>query len=274
MVIVCLVIIVSCSTLAPKMGSLVLRDNGKELFSESARWDKNTKFVIVSSHYNEDLSWLKRSPYPVVVCSKSLTPAALAFDTRCSTTVNKGFEASAYLRFIVEYYNRLPQNVVFIHGHEKDWHQNLDILKAIECADMETYGFVSINNSLMLDDARWGEPIVRDWYDGATKKLWEDVLKPVLGFDLPPHSMRIDCCAQFVVSRNRIKRLSRDVYRSLLQYILDSSENDKSIAIAFEYTWHAIFGEPVNIDVSSEKEYLKTRFSKCRAEEVMSSPRK
>jgi hypothetical protein len=33
------------------------------------------------------------------------------------TVRNKGNEAMAYLQFIIDYYDRLPQSMVFLHGH-------------------------------------------------------------------------------------------------------------------------------------------------------------
>lgn len=33
------------------------------------------------------------------------------------TVKNKGNEAMAYLQFIVDYYDRLPASIVFLHGH-------------------------------------------------------------------------------------------------------------------------------------------------------------
>ena len=121
-----------------------------EHFTEPKTWNRDTDYVIVSSHFNEDLGWLKRSPYPVVVCSKLHSDAALPIDQKCSSPINKGKEVTAYLKFIIEYYDDLPKNVAFIHGHEKAWHQHLDIFDAIKCADARKYGFVSLNNCFSL----------------------------------------------------------------------------------------------------------------------------
>ena len=33
------------------------------------------------------------------------------------TMTNKGNEASAYLQFILDYWGRLPESIVFMHGH-------------------------------------------------------------------------------------------------------------------------------------------------------------
>jgi hypothetical protein len=85
---------------------------------------KKSNLVIVTAHYNEDLEWLKKSRHPVVLCDKpgakssSFTP-----DKSCTLNVNRGREASSFLKYIVENYDRLPERIAFIHGHEETWHQ-------------------------------------------------------------------------------------------------------------------------------------------------------
>ena len=34
-----------------------------------------------------------------------------------ATVADKGNEAMAYLQFIIDYYDNLPQSIVFMHGH-------------------------------------------------------------------------------------------------------------------------------------------------------------
>lgn len=34
-----------------------------------------------------------------------------------ATVANKGNEAMAYLQFIIDYYDRLPESIAFVHGH-------------------------------------------------------------------------------------------------------------------------------------------------------------
>ena len=95
-------------------------------------WDSNTELVIVSAHYNEDLEWLKKAPVPVVVCGKEGEKDAAIPSNRKCKTINEGNEASSYIKFIIEYYDNLPQYVLFIHGHETSPHQTRDIYNEIE----------------------------------------------------------------------------------------------------------------------------------------------
>ena len=114
-------------------------------------WDSNTELIIVTSHFTEDLEWLKQSKYPVVVCSKvGAHIPAIPADTKCIIP-NIGNEASSYLKFIITYYDNLPEHVAFIHGHETSWHQSVDILKAINGSLFFNYEYCSIFISSVID---------------------------------------------------------------------------------------------------------------------------
>jgi hypothetical protein len=63
--------------------------------------------LIVTNHFNEDLSWIKDSPYPVIVCSKSgkkykdHDPNHYS-DEKCSTK-NKGREVFPFISLNVAF---------------------------------------------------------------------------------------------------------------------------------------------------------------------------
>jgi len=207
-------------------------------FDIAPDFQPDADLVIVTSHYEEDLAWLQKSDYPTVVCSKKL-PSPL-----CPVTANKGFEASSLLAFIVHNYARLPAHVAFLHGHEKAWHQKLDIMKAISCADYKQHGFISLNSNWCSDfmglteNGCWG----RERH--LLEAHWDELFRPFLNRDPPPRIIT-DCCAQFIVSRERILRLPLEAYRTWLSFLMrDSEPKDKLKAIVFESMWAIIFGEP------------------------------
>ena len=76
---------------------------------------------VVTSHYKEDLEWLRKVRRPIVVIDKEgADPTCFTPDT---IIPNQGREASSYLRYIIDHYDRLPKWIAFIHGHETAWHQ-------------------------------------------------------------------------------------------------------------------------------------------------------
>jgi hypothetical protein len=79
------------------------------------------------------------------------------------------------------------------------------------------------------------------------KKIWEKLFLDEFGE--MPSELYDKCCAQFLVSRNRIRLRSKKFYINLLNYILyeDKYEPDEKICFMgyiLEYLWHYIFGEP------------------------------
>ena len=68
-------------------------------------------------HLAQDTSWLDvyLSEVPHVVYHNG--DAAETAGAQHATLLNKGTEAMGYLQFIVDYYDRLPATVLFIHGH-------------------------------------------------------------------------------------------------------------------------------------------------------------
>lgn len=67
--------------------------------------------------YEEDVSWMATHLQGVI--------PFIVYNTKDSTAthytdVHKGNEAAAYLQFIVDYYDCLPQVMAFIHAHRRD----------------------------------------------------------------------------------------------------------------------------------------------------------
>ena len=219
------------------------------------KWNSNTDIIIVSSHFNENLSWLRKSPYPVVVCSKkgANTPE-ISIDPKCTMSFNKGKEYTSYIKFIIEYYDNLPEFVVFLHGHENAWHQNLRILDAIRCAKKRKYGYISLNNCV-IQKLEWSTG--NKGYD-MLASLWEKDFKPYLNMDMPEYFYH-DCCAQFIVSRERIRLRSKAAYKHWYNLVFQI-KNDYHLALAFEMVWPVIFGEESDIRVERDQ-YKPSRFS-------------
>lgn len=65
----------------------------------------------------QDTSWLDvyLSDIPHIVYQ--VDDLAFTMGAQHRTVMNKGNEAMAYLQFIIDYYDRLPASIVFLHGH-------------------------------------------------------------------------------------------------------------------------------------------------------------
>eukprot|EP00240_Pyramimonas_obovata_P014719 CAMPEP_0118955596 /NCGR_PEP_ID=MMETSP1169-20130426/60240_1 /TAXON_ID=36882 /ORGANISM="Pyramimonas obovata, Strain CCMP722" /LENGTH=218 /DNA_ID=CAMNT_0006903481 /DNA_START=92 /DNA_END=745 /DNA_ORIENTATION=- len=122
---------------------------------------KVTDVLVVAAHYQEDVMWLQKvTPYKhVVYTHREMTVRKENSNLKGTHRVpNKGREASAYLKYIVDSYSNLPPIIAFIHGHRSSWHHKdmADTLQYVGNAPRWTY--------MSLNDATKG--------GGGFKKGW------------------------------------------------------------------------------------------------------
>ncbi|KAK4540501.1 hypothetical protein LTR36_009139 [Oleoguttula mirabilis] len=201
---------------------------------------------------------------------------------------NRGHEAMAYLTFIVDNYEEFPTaGAVFVHGSRWAWHNdaqdydNAALLAALNVpAALEPMGY----HNLRCD---WSASTCAPNYGPAQGSLetslnarlqpWDaravsdaalsQALTSLFGGDDPAGSgrtllgrgdkLRAQCCAQFVVSRQRVWQHSREEYVALRQWLLDGSSDriskedaqaryvapadDRIAGRILSYIWHIIF---------------------------------
>jgi hypothetical protein len=188
---------------------------------------RQSDIVIVTSHWKEDLTWLKtQSRFKVVLIDhEGARPPAL---TSSAIIPNKGREASSYLRYIIDNYDTLPEHIAFIHGHEKAWHHKFEgsLLDRIRRAD-----YLPLNGYWTDTDTQHPEKIKKHWH----------VIEPWVG-PKPPMNGYTDGGAQFVVSRRRVHRHPKGAYEHWYN-VITTSEEHFDMGVMFEYAWHYIMGE-------------------------------
>lgn len=187
---------------------------------------------------------------------------------------NVGDEATAYLRYLVDQYNALPEVVVFSHGHQSSQrHARFDMAELLKClcTDAEPAGepagaggaaasasrgepggparaYRSLNSGIS------GEPMCfrmegevqkgarRDRLDeprGIIRKHWATYFAPFFGAT-PPAVFCMDCCAQFLVSRDEVRAHPREMYEALLTGVLSRNVT----GLEMEIFWRLLFVGP------------------------------
>lgn len=151
--------------------------------------------------------------------------------------LNKGNEASGYLKYIIDHYDAMPEYVVFIHDHEYSWHHQGNIVHRIQERIGHKTKFENLNSFLWTKDTIEWFPEIRVWYARYLKtevgsiKQYGDFMTGHLG------------CAQFIVHRDKIQRISLSCYVSLYYWILNTNIPDYYSGRFLEYTWHLMWGE-------------------------------
>jgi hypothetical protein len=218
-------------------------------------WRSDTRLLLVVAHWEGDLGWLRsQDSYPYVVAEK------MSDDPICGVPLNKGGEASSYLKFILNNWDDLPRNIAFLDDHEWSWHQPFDKIKKVRALKFNSdAGFIPLNR-LRIDTAEE----FRSWRYSLFKPVWDGVVRPHLGMACPRRIVG-DGSSQFLVSRARIRARPYGLYDDLYRYAIGTrrwpgDENWRDAAgypytpggkpgswqggvYFLEWIWHIIFGE-------------------------------
>jgi len=206
------------------------------------------QLIVVTTSYGVPprypLEWIDSQPWPVFISTKEG-----GFGFASEPWGNVGQEIASYVRFILMFWDHLPENVAFVHGHEKTWHQEgyrMSYMLRHLC--LGKFQYASLN---AYESDAWRPRKGSRSYFNIIKRYWK-LVEPYLG-DIPKTGFKEKCCAQFVVSRERIKRRPRALYEMILKQMTDRRKNynraphGKNIGwdlIHFwESIWHYIFGE-------------------------------
>jgi len=196
---------------------------------------------LVIAHYNCNIDWIQNinTSYTIYLYSKTIPSQEFILNNKIAYIVhqelNKGNEASAYLQYIIDKYDSLPEYVLFVHDHETSWHHEGSIINIINSykganyINLNKYGTESLYEKFLSDGVLWK---VDDYMDSAQS-----------AFENPPHIMKLDynSCAQFAVSRKVIRSRSKEFYKRALQYIIDTSKSTEHNSRVLEYYWRWIF---------------------------------
>ena len=200
-------------------------------------------YDVVVSTFKKNTNWTNKfdnTRYNVIKYTKNIH----AQPSPTNLTVNKGHEASTYLKHIVENYDSLTEKTVFLHDDEYSWHHSGSIVRLVKTHIGRTDYFNL--NSFVLGS------ILRNKHSPI---MFEQYYKPYLEPYLGPHEPLGDWtvgkkgCAQYIVHKKHILNKPKVMYEDLLEWILTSRYGEsvqcRNIEAKFmEWTWDVIFLTP------------------------------
>ncbi|KAI9742913.1 MAG: hypothetical protein M1818_003642 [Claussenomyces sp. TS43310] len=237
-----------------------------------------------------DSSWLNALANLYHLCVYTADAPADTNSMHLQVPANRGHEAMAYLTFLIDNYAHIPAaGVVFVHGSRWAWHNdapdydNAALLAALNIsAALAPWGYHnlrcdwslstcplslppqgSLETTVQAVMAPWDARAVSDaalpaalaaLFGGNAYAVAESGGRLLLGRS---DAVRAQCCAQFVVARDRIWQHSRDEYVALRQWLLDGSDSsgtdenfqnsnaapgdDRVAGRILSYVWHILF---------------------------------
>jgi hypothetical protein len=205
--------------------------------------------IVIPKTEKEDISWMAAEiPDAPLVVYEVDKP-----NPEHKIPKNKGREAMVYLSYIIDHYDDLPDTVMFMHAHRHAWHNNqlmgLDAAEMVKRINHERIARMGYMNVRCHHDPGCPDWIHMDRPGGDfdffhkpeeiywRRNIWEEIHP---GAPIPPSISGI-CCAQFAVSRQRIREVPIQRFKHYRQWLLTTGMDDQFSGRVFEYIWHYIF---------------------------------
>ena len=175
--------------------SSVQEEPEKSQVSQPINWTKDTPYLVIVNYYDHDISWAKSLKFPHIVYYKE-KPEQEPFSAS-----NKAKSETNLLKFISDFYDDLPKNVIIVHQYEKKFYHKGSLLDILNDPEFETkynnsktLGFWNFNTQVLGNiNYQVGRMIESKW--------WPECMEPYFG----PIDGYIDFtngkngCAQFVL---------------------------------------------------------------------------
>lgn len=190
-------------------------------------WNSETEFLVIVNYYDYDVSWAERLKFPHVIYYKDHP------DKEPFSAANKAKSETNLLKFISDFYDQLPRNVIIVHQYEfKGSHEGslVDILNDPEFKSKYeaslTPGFWSFNKYVMPGISNELPTIKKSGW-------WEECMQPYFGNIEGYGNYAADNkgAAQFVVSRDRIRSLPVEFYRNMYDWLVTKTLDEPNTGI-------------------------------------------
>lgn len=219
--------------------------------------------VVVASQANEDATWIGEAfptweqniyrvddPHAPLTVPKNKGRESMVYLTyvTCLTSAGrKRTDASAY-SYIIDNYDKLPDNVLFIHPNRYQWHNDdpdydgLPMLRHFQLPYLEEQGYVNIRCAWSLGCPAEIKPLAEEGehreavhaggdYKKAFQTLFPD--KEV------PKEVGVSCCAQFAATKEKIRERKREEYVRYREWLMGTDLADSISGRVLEYSWHS-----------------------------------
>ena len=243
--------------------TLPYRDDGRKLQANSGVKLRRTA-IVVASQRSEDATWLEKyfprweqniyrvdNPDAPLTVPKNKGRESMVYLT-CAHPKNYQTQARAnvYGSYIIDNYDNLPDNVLFIHPNRYQWHNDdpdydgLPMLRHFQIPYLEKEGYVNIRCAWSLGCPNEIKPLQEEGehreavHAGGDYKKAFQALFPELEV---PKAVGVSCCAQFAATREKIRERKREDYVRYRDWLIKTELDDSISGRVFEYSWHSKF---------------------------------
>ncbi|KAI0487755.1 hypothetical protein F4859DRAFT_510323 [Xylaria cf. heliscus] len=217
---------------------------------EQKKPDDRELELVVASVQAEDTSWFHTH---LPDWHKNIY---IADDPHAPLTVprNKGREAMVYLTYLIDRYDDLPQNVLFVHASRFAWHNDdpdydaLPTLRHFRLPHLRANGYVNLRCVWVIGCPGEIRPILDASQKPEpgkvhAKHIYKEAFEQLLPEVPVPDIVAVSCCSQFGVTRETIRSRPLADYIRYRDWLLATPLDDALNGRVFEFAWHIIFGK-------------------------------
>lgn len=159
--------------------------------------------------------------------------------------VNKGNEASVYLKYIIDHYDELSDFTFFIHDEEFSWHHSGSIINKYKEAVNSYRYYYNVNdkcfwnrkNIIINDHGKQIYNLFLNWYN--------QFLDEYIPFSKIPNNTDFlygyRGSAQFLVHKRLITNFPKEFYINLYDWIINTDIPNYFSGRFLEWTWHVMW---------------------------------
>lgn len=192
------------------------------------QWNADTEYLVLVNHFDGDVSWAQRLSFAYVLYYKDRP------DKEPFNAPNRGRDECNLIKFIMDFYDVLPKNVITVHQyeHKKKTHEGslVNILNDSQFTkryqESLTPGFWNFNNYI-VPNIKGELEIMKQ------SKWWDDCMMEYFGNieGYGDFAAGKKGAAQFVVSRDRILSLPLKFYQNMYNWLITKSLVEPPTAI-------------------------------------------
>lgn len=198
------------------------------------------KINVVVSRYNKSTEFIKKIENIKIdnIHINCYVYDKLNSQNPFNIPVNKGNEASVYLKYIIDFYDDLPDFTFFIHDEEFSWHHSGSIIDKLKESIESKKQFYNVNdkciwNKKHLINKNYYKELLK-WYERFIDKYIP--LSKVPNNDDFIYSYRGS--AQFLVHKNLITNFPITFYKDIYEWIIVTELPNYLSGRFLEWTWH------------------------------------
>lgn len=188
-------------------------------------WSEETPFLVIVNYHEHDVSWARELKFPYVIYHKE-TPEKEPFSAS-----NKGKSATNLLKFIADFYDTLPQNIITVGEHNTKFYHDGSLVEILNDPEFETKyraskskGFRNFNTQVLGSVLpHYGRMVESGW--------WTDCMQPYFGpiEGYGDFTQGKKSYSQFVVSRERVHSLPKNFYSEMYNWIVENTLEEEEV---------------------------------------------